>query len=482
MTPPVQPQRAFDRQSVQDWIDVLHTASAVPQDAPDYAEARSVVQQALEQIGHLNRTANAADRNAAEKGPTSLLASTVVPALHGASFGIGEPIAGAASALTGGTFREGAAGYREGLDRLEASHPTAAATSELAGMFAPAAVPMRAAGGVVQAGRAIGIKSALTRVAQGAGTGAAIGGVSGFSSGGEDPGDFDQRFDAAQEGALVGGALGGVLTGGGLKLRRLHAERAADLEAKGSERRAAGLREELLRKRLDRYDAPEATPLPGVIEAQPGPSLAPQAAHPDIVRAVRDYEAGRISGTDLRTAMDVARGRSAAPPSPPPIVSSATRPVIEAGAPQGPPSPPRTKTLDWGEPTPEQLELRRGGADPSKSYQELYGDVVAPPQSRPNMLAEDQPIRVKRTAPLDVRAIADKTGAKIAAPGPYQRAAPAARMESGPQNTDFANKLADNPELLEPHLKLLQMLGQEPNPSMTRQIVRRLRGFTPEDQ
>lgn len=329
--PTAPPAREFDPSSVTDWINVLHHAAQVPAGHADYAEARAAMEEALGQIGHLNRAANQADRNAADKGPTGIVASTVAPFAHGASLGIGEPLAGAASALTGGTFGEGAQAYREGLDRLEASHPTAAATAELAGLVAPAAAPLRAATGAIEAGRALTFGQGAARVARGAATGGAIGATSGFAAGGEDPGSIPQRVDAAQRGGVAGAVVGGVLTGGAMMVGRRHAERMADLEARGSQRRAVALREELLRQRV-------AANLKAPAPAVPGAAPIGTAEEQAVAKAL-GIPVEQVRGRVGQAAVDRAAVRGPAPgpvPASPPVAAAAPPSVA---APQAAESP-----------------------------------------------------------------------------------------------------------------------------------------------
>jgi hypothetical protein len=140
MTAPIA-RRSFDPTRLTDWTNVLHHAAAVPKGSPDYADAQATINLALLQIQHLNRTANQADRNAAEGGPVGAVTSGLGGFAHGLSLGTGEVIAGAASdprvraamsLIPGGeaigalahpsgarTFGEGAQAYREGMTRLE---------------------------------------------------------------------------------------------------------------------------------------------------------------------------------------------------------------------------------------------------------------------------------------------------------------------------------------------------------------------------
>ena len=86
----------FDPTRLQDWTVVLHNAAKVRPGSPDYDEARATAGYALQMIGHLNRVQNQADMaQAAQPGiAASPFASGLEGALHGASLGLGEPIAG----------------------------------------------------------------------------------------------------------------------------------------------------------------------------------------------------------------------------------------------------------------------------------------------------------------------------------------------------------------------------------------------------
>lgn len=500
MTPPIRPEPEFNPESVTDWINVLHNAKQVASDSPDYADAQAVAGQAWARIGHLNRKASTADREAQNFKPSNPVLSGLAGLAQGASLGIGEPIAGAIDAATGGTFREGAQKYREGLEQAAVSNPATFAASEFAGQVAPSLLPIKSAVGAVQARVPLTAADKLIRIARGGASGATVGGVAGFAAGGEDPGDFSQRFDQAKTGAEIGGAMGGTLTGIGLRAGRATAEKNADLMRRGVEDAqaqvnldASRLRLQRLQERADVGDAAPTTDLP--IRQVSGP--AAKAAHPDIVRAVQDFEAGKISGPDLRTAMDVARGRAPTSgtgpvPSSGPQVDASIRPGPD-GPPQGPPSPPQSTRPDFWDPShpnvlPPNLAARQTG-QPDLPYDVLYpnAEAEAPPMGRPNMLAEDVPVRKARKTKAPK--IGQKMlGATVVEPGPYQKAAPASRMQSAAQGEDrFAQRLADDPESALAQLELARSLGVEPHPGMVERLNaeltrRRMRALTPEDQ
>lgn len=204
MTAPVQ----FDSQNLSHWLAVLRNAAQVPRGDPRYDDARDVVEQALLQIRHLNRTANQEDRLRA--GATAIPgdAALGVGLMHSLSLGAGEPIAGFIEKLRGGTFGEGAARYRGGLEEVGAQNPVLEPAGEVAGMLAPAAVPARTA---LMAARAPGaILDNLLSALRTVGEGATIGGIAGFSAGGDDPGDMDARLRAGGRSAAIGAALAGL--------------------------------------------------------------------------------------------------------------------------------------------------------------------------------------------------------------------------------------------------------------------------------
>lgn len=496
MTPPIRPEPEFNPESVTDWINVLHNATAVPQDSPDYGDARAVAAQAWARIGHLNRKASTADREAQNFKPSNPVLSGLAGLAQGASLGIGEPIAGVIDAATGGSFRAGAQKYREGLEQAAVSNPATFAVSEFAGQIAPSLLPINSAVGAVQARVPISTADKLLRVARGSAAGAGVGGVQGFAAGGDDPGDFSQRFEQAKTGAEVGGVMGAALTGVGLRAGRFTAEKNADLMRRGVEDAqaqvnldASRLRLQRLQERADVGDAAPTTDLP--IRQVSGP--AAREAHPDIVAAVREHDAGRISGPELRAAMDVARGR--APTSGTGFVPSGADPPIrvESGAPQGPPSPPRADRSMWDPADPNVMPpnlAARQGAMPDKPFAELYPDAIEStlPMSRPNPLAEDQPVRKARKAKAPK--IGQKMlGAEVVPAGEYQRAAPATRMASPSQGGNrVTDWLASNSDDLRAQYELAEAFGganPEKLAAIAQELERRgisVRGFTPEDQ
>ena len=249
MREPIVP-RAFDPTSVPDWINVLHHAAAIPKGSPDYEDAQSAVQQALTHIGHLNRQANAADPDSAEPGKTNVVASAVLPFMHEAYLGLGEPIAGAISAASGKGFRQGAANYRAGEQRLEVSHPKIAGTARVLGTAVPMLLPGGQAIEGVAAGRAMEIPQVLGRIGKGAAIGAGFSGASAFAEGGEDPGDMATRLALGAEGAKTGAKFGAVLTALGLAGGPLSARgRTRQSNARAAEARAQWIEGRLAARR-----------------------------------------------------------------------------------------------------------------------------------------------------------------------------------------------------------------------------------------
>lgn len=214
MTAPVQ----FDPQDVRHWFTVLRNAAMVPKGDPRYDDARDVVEQALEQIQHLNRTANQEDRLRA--GPKEIPgdAALGVGLMHSLSLRAGEPIAGFINKLRGGSFAEGAASYREGLGEVGAQNPTLEPLGEVFGLLAPAAVPARTA--LLAARAPASTSSNLLSAARTVGEGATIGGIAGYSAGGDDPGDMDARLRTAGRDAAISGLLAGLFGAALARARR----------------------------------------------------------------------------------------------------------------------------------------------------------------------------------------------------------------------------------------------------------------------
>lgn len=216
--------------TLQEWIRYLHMVRAIPKEHPDYPQAQEAMRFALQRIRTLNVAASSAEQGEAEKGPPiSALGAVTKGLVHGASLGLGEPIAGLLKAIVPGGmgFREGAQQYREGLENIGTQHPLATVGGDVAGMAMTGAIPV---GRAVQGGTATaaaipaGRAGILSRFLTGAGQtdilpGLSLGAIQGFSAGGADPGDLGARA----RGAAVGGALGAGIAGaaGGLGALRV---------------------------------------------------------------------------------------------------------------------------------------------------------------------------------------------------------------------------------------------------------------------
>ncbi len=308
----------FDPNRLQDWTVVLHNAAKVRPGAPDYDEARATAGYALQMIGHLNRVQNQQDYAAGQQPgiAASPFASAFEGALHGASLGLGEPIAGVGSALTGGSFREGAAQYREGLGNLEAANPNLAAASETVGGLLPFAFPTAGAAAAIKPGVALSLPQVAAQL-----------GKAGASRGGEDPGDLAARLQAAKHDAIVSGILSTALAGAGMTLTRAHVERAADLNAKGTTRALNEARLQLTQARIANEAARAARSAP--VPAAPA-DLLPGGLSADAVRAkmgALNIPPDRIEATiaQLQTA-----GQPAPMPAPMPSMDAPAVPGVTA--------------------------------------------------------------------------------------------------------------------------------------------------------
>ena len=280
-------------QTLTDWIAYLHAAAATPKTSPDYAEAREAMSQALRHIHALNVAETQAEANQTYK-PVGAAPAAGLALMRGLSLGTGEPIAGLGSMLTGGSFRQGAQGYREGAENLDVQHPTLSPALELTGgLLLPAGTIGQGVTQAVKAGVPLTLAQGAGLLGRGALTGAVTGGVSGFSSGGADPGDVPARLAAGKSGAELGALLGALTAGMGAKLRRGHVERAADLQSKGTARAIQAAR-------LAAYEARAAKAIPqpsdlrsqlmaaGVHPENVDAQLARQARGPSLVRAAPD--------------------------------------------------------------------------------------------------------------------------------------------------------------------------------------------------
>lgn len=367
MTAPIQPEQ-FDPQNQLHWINVLHHATQVPKDSPDYGEARTVVDLALRHIHALHvKSAN----DEANQQP-STAAAIGGGLLHGLSLGTGEVINGLGSTIQGKGFRQGAQDYREGLGELEAAHPYLTPTAEIAGSLALPAGVVGSGLKAVKAGVPLGLRGALAIAGRGAVAGAVPGAVAGFSGGGEDPGDFAARLKAAGTGAAVGAGLGAITSGAGIPRMRAHVERTADIANKGVMR-------ELNAQRLRNAQAvgQRFTKQPALAGHVAGDAIS------DIEQALADFQAGKISQEDLNTALQVAGNAPRAQQLP-------VRGTVAASAPPKPPvdltpSPPTPRDpLDTptfqrrGTPQQDAEVMQRALQRNSWSTRQMPGGKPAP--------------------------------------------------------------------------------------------------------
>lgn len=122
-------------------------------------------------------------------------------AAEGASLGFGDEIAGAISAMTGGTYKAGKADYQSRRENYKADNPGKSLAAEIGGGVA-SALPMGAAS-LAKPGMGL-----LARTGIGAAEGAGIGGIAGL---GTAEGNLKQRLPGAAAGAVLGGVTGGAL-------------------------------------------------------------------------------------------------------------------------------------------------------------------------------------------------------------------------------------------------------------------------------
>lgn len=193
---------------LQDWIKILHNAARIKPGHAKYAEARQVAQIALANIRGLNQQAGEMDKFAPTQQappPTSLSQKVQdvqtglgIGALQGASSGLGQPIAGALSALQGQGFGAGEQAFQEGLGAVREAAPVSTTVGNIGGaLISPLAQVLPAPVGALK----------------GAFTGGVLGGVQGLAEG---QGSLSERTPTALLGAF-GGALGGAAVGGLVK-------------------------------------------------------------------------------------------------------------------------------------------------------------------------------------------------------------------------------------------------------------------------
>src|ERR1041385_8119699 len=294
--------------TLPEWIEYLHAARAIPSSSPDYSDAQEAVRFALQRIQTLNAVANAGDQAAAEQGKsigrdpiTRTKVALGAGLLHNLGGMSGEPIAGVIDALTGGSFREGAGRYRQGLENIGNQASTALPIGEMLGMSALAAMPVSqgVAGGTKIAQAATqGARgpNMLARVFLGAAPtnvapGAALGAVQGFSAGGADPGDVRARLKGGAIGAGVGAATQAAFGGlGALRVPRWLKSVKQEIHSSVPAGTAPALVDEVTtaawRAGL-KHDYPmmdEAAIDRGIATARPGKHLVPAPTPPPTVR------------------------------------------------------------------------------------------------------------------------------------------------------------------------------------------------------
>jgi hypothetical protein len=181
--------------------------------------------------------------------------------------------------------------------------------------------------------------------------------------------------------------------------------------------------------------APE-TPPPTEPSTPQRPELP---VHPDAIQAMRDFEAGKISGADLRTAMDVAAGRQ-------PADATAQTPVVPQVSQAG--VPPRISNPQPIPGSPQGISV--------------VGPPTPPAPTAPTV-AEMQPsvagLGTGKTLPYYPR------GGQVEqsmAPPPVQSPLPAGGLPQSPQ--EIAASLKDQ-------LSLARSLGQEPTPEALTRIL-----------
>lgn len=262
----------------------------------------------------------------------------------------------------------------------------------------------------------------------------------------------------ATGGGLAGALTAGTLTAGakisGKIVNALRNWREASPEAKAIvakylKRAVMGYRGEQMSAALEAMqpkppaivpDAAQATALPDVV--LPGHEWPRRALNADALQAMRDFDAGKISGEDLRTALDVAAGRTSSDPVPtaealaasirsnPPLKASEVPAVVRKVAAQSKASSVAPGPLPGFDP-PQGPALPPGvSATREPTYQELYPEYADKVDA---MLREARGTPAPKTVETPLR-LTDKVlgGAKIVAPGPTQRANPGTRMQSAP--------------------------------------------------
>lgn len=147
--------------------------------------------------------------NAQPSASPSVPAGLLRAAASGLTFGLDDEIAGGVSALTGGSYAEGAASARDAKKKFADEHPWLSMGAEAAGALPTMFIPGMGAARAVQAGRAAATTGQF--VGQGAKIGAKYGAVSGV--GNADPTAQQDTFASLMQ-RLMGGAGGAALGAG----------------------------------------------------------------------------------------------------------------------------------------------------------------------------------------------------------------------------------------------------------------------------
>lgn len=466
------------------WRDILRNASRIAPNHPDYADARATIPYALAQIEHINRSGNIADwQEAGREREVSPLTAAGVNLMHGLSFHAGEPIAGALSAITGGSFREGAERFREGISNVEAQNPTVSAATDLTGgLLLPVGQIGTGVAGAVKAGVPLTMQQGAALLARGAVSGAVPGAISGFSEGGEDPGDVGARVAQGTRGAEIGAALGALGTGAATKLTRAHVERAADLAQQGETRALTSSRLAESKARLARI--PHPPELVGHIDAGPVE---------DIGQALADFKAGKISQEDLDTALGFAVQPREGIPAPETTPSEPATPGPAVGPPSArttTPDPldvPAFQRLGRGKTLPyyprggvEEQALPPGPAAPSGPPShvsplapgQLKTLLDLPPEEfeaasgmlSPEMRTQIQALRAGGATGAHVDAAVGRLGAPSFEGGGFQGISEAMAHPTYQQAGTLAARILKDPQLL---ARYPQFAGQSPEAATT---------------
>jgi hypothetical protein len=282
VTPPTK-DRAY-------WTKVLHNAAQVPADHPRYAEARQVIQLALENMGTLASEASAADK---ENAPPNKWLGRAVSFGQGASLGAAStpaarmllqanPLTAGVVQLLGSTPEE----HQDFLSQARANDPLGTTISDVAGMAmtgmaaAPVMAPVLAG---LSPAAATGIGAGSLTAARGA-----IEPIPGMSRG---MSALVMGTAGAISGALVGKIVGKLLpvatrvAGNVARLLGRATGGAASKEVQGlsesavrAELQRLNVRPELIERTVESWRTGKVPTRP--IPATPPPPMAPSVMRP----------------------------------------------------------------------------------------------------------------------------------------------------------------------------------------------------------